>query len=192
MPKGFTIEEKKILIKKFKEACSRSWMTFGYKKTSVDLLCQEAGIAKGSFYTFFKNKEELFFQVYCDTQDETFAVFEETLKANPSKAGFAAALKAVFKEYEKSTFVFDTKNPDFLSFENKLSLEQRQEITSKTSRLNDEIFSQSFLSLKIEKNLAISVLSATMATITHKNQLPADIEEVFSFMIENLVDAMFE
>ena len=60
MPKGFTIEEKRILIEKFKDACSQSWMNFGYKKTSVDILCQEVGIAKGSFYTFFKNKEELF------------------------------------------------------------------------------------------------------------------------------------
>ena len=51
MPKGFTIEEKRILIEKFKNACSQSWMNFGYKKTSVDILCQEVGIAKGSFYT---------------------------------------------------------------------------------------------------------------------------------------------
>ena len=53
MPKGFTIEEKRILIEKFKNACSQSWMNFGYKKTSVDILCQEVEITKNSFYTFF-------------------------------------------------------------------------------------------------------------------------------------------
>ena len=86
MPKGFTIEEKRILIEKFKDACSQSWMNFGYKKTSVDILCQEVGIAKGSFYTFFKNKEELFFQVYRDAQDRIFSIFEAILKNNLSKA----------------------------------------------------------------------------------------------------------
>ena len=101
-------------------------------------------------------------------------------------------MKAVFKEYEKSTFVFDTKNPDYLNFNNKLSLEQRQEIDAQTARLNEEIFSQSFLSLKIDKDLAISVLFATMSTITHKDQLPVDIEQVFDFMIENLVEVIFE
>lgn len=192
MPKGFTIEEKRILIEKFKDACSQSWMNFGYKKTSVDILCQEVGIAKGSFYTFFKNKEELFFQVYRDAQDRIFSIFKAILKDNPSKEGLSKALKAVFKEYEKSTFVFDTKNPDYLNFNNKLSLKQRQEIDAQTARLNEEIFSQSFLSLKIDKDLAISVLFATMSTITHKDQLPVDIEQVFDFMIENLVEVIFE
>ena len=136
--------------------------------------------------------EELFFQVYRDAQDRIFSIFEAILKDNPSKEGLSKALKAVFKEYEKSTFVFDTKNPDYLNFNNKLSLEQQQEIDAQTARLNEEIFSQSFLSLKIDKDLAISVLFATMSTITHKDQLPVDIEQVFDFMIKNLVEVIFE
>ena len=75
------------------------------------------------------------------------------------------------------------------------TLEAKFEKTEKgwiNKRLNEEIFSQSFLSLKIDKDLAISVLFATMSTITHKDQLPVDIEQVFDFMIENLVEVIFE
>ena len=57
MPKGFTDDEKKIITKKLIEECKYSWQRYGYKKTSVDELCKNAGISKGAFYIFFKTKE---------------------------------------------------------------------------------------------------------------------------------------
>lgn len=36
----------------------------GYKKTSVDEIVAQAGVSKGLFYHYFKNKKELYIQLY--------------------------------------------------------------------------------------------------------------------------------
>ena len=47
------------LIDRGRELFSR----FGLKKTSVEMLAKSAGIAKGSFYSFFDSKEILFLEI---------------------------------------------------------------------------------------------------------------------------------
>ncbi|WP_188695881.1 TetR/AcrR family transcriptional regulator [Pullulanibacillus camelliae] len=45
------------------EAAERSFGLFGYKATTMDQVAKLAGVAKGTIYTFFKNKEELFNEI---------------------------------------------------------------------------------------------------------------------------------
>ncbi|MFD0959843.1 TetR/AcrR family transcriptional regulator [Paenibacillus chungangensis] len=42
------------------EAAARSFALFGYKATTMDGVAKIAGVGKGTIYTFFANKEELF------------------------------------------------------------------------------------------------------------------------------------
>ncbi len=42
------------------DAAARSFTLFGYKATTMDQVARIATVAKGTIYTFFKNKEELF------------------------------------------------------------------------------------------------------------------------------------
>ena len=60
MARSFTEREKENIKKSLQEACKQSWTQYGYKKTSVDDLCKQAGISKGAFYLFFESKEALF------------------------------------------------------------------------------------------------------------------------------------
>jgi AcrR family transcriptional regulator len=64
MPKAFTQAQKDEvrlnLLKKGREY----FIKYGLKKTSIDDLVRAAGIAKGSFYTFFESKEALFLAVH--------------------------------------------------------------------------------------------------------------------------------
>ena len=55
MARSFTEREKENIKKGLQDACKRSWTQYGYKKTSVDELCREAGISKGAFYLFFES-----------------------------------------------------------------------------------------------------------------------------------------
>lgn len=52
------------------KAARKSFLKQGFKKTNVAHICAEAGIATGSFYKFFKSKEELFLVLY-DRENET-------------------------------------------------------------------------------------------------------------------------
>lgn len=42
------------------EAATKSFSLFGYKATTMDQVAKLANVGKGTIYTFFKNKEELF------------------------------------------------------------------------------------------------------------------------------------
>ncbi|WP_168122852.1 TetR/AcrR family transcriptional regulator [Paenibacillus sp. HB172176] len=53
---GSTLPEKKSLLL---EAALSLMMMKGYQGTTVDEICAEAGVTKGSFFHYFKSKEEL-------------------------------------------------------------------------------------------------------------------------------------
>lgn len=62
MPK-FTDNEKAIIQDKLYTEGERLFSQHGIKKVTVDDLVKAAGIAKGSFYAFYENKEGLYFDI---------------------------------------------------------------------------------------------------------------------------------
>lgn len=45
------------------EAAEKSFTNFGYKATTMEQVAKMANVGKGTIYTFFKNKEELFDEI---------------------------------------------------------------------------------------------------------------------------------
>lgn len=45
------------------KAAEKTFASFGYKATTMDLVARVANVGKGTIYTFFKNKEELFYEI---------------------------------------------------------------------------------------------------------------------------------
>ncbi len=45
------------------DAAAKSFTMFGYKATTMDQVAKIANVGKGTIYTFFKNKEELFSEI---------------------------------------------------------------------------------------------------------------------------------
>lgn len=192
MPKGFSEEEKATITHKLLIECKANWQVYGYKKTSIDTLCQSVGISKGAFYIFFDSKESLFYQVIKQTQAQLYELVEEHLSKNPSKYGIAEALKGVFAEYCSSSFMYDTKSPDFQGFLNKLSEEQRNELNNLSYSGTQFMLRKPFLALKIDEEFAMSVLTAMLSSVSQKDNLLSDATEVFAFMIDHLIDQIFE
>jgi len=54
-----SIDRKRLII----EAATKSFSMFGYKATTMDQVAKLANVGKGTIYTFFKNKEELFDEI---------------------------------------------------------------------------------------------------------------------------------
>lgn len=63
MPRAFTQKEKLAIGQALMKTGLRHFSSSGIRKMRVDDLCKEIGIAKGSFYAFFKSKEELFMAI---------------------------------------------------------------------------------------------------------------------------------
>lgn len=68
---------KYLLIEKGRECFSK----YGIKKTSIEELTKGVGIAKGSFYSFFTSKEELYFSILMNEIESSI----NYLSALPSK-----------------------------------------------------------------------------------------------------------
>ena len=192
MARSFTEREKENIRRNLQEACKQSWTQYGYKKTSVDDLCKQAGISKGAFYLFFESKEALFCEVLCSVQEQICNAALEVIRKYKEKHGVAEALKLIYREYDKNNFLYDSDSTDFTILMNKLSDEQAEKI-EESNYMSQQIFlSQPYLKFKVDADLAMSVIYSLIMNIKNKDILPYNHIETFDFMVSNLVDSLYE
>ncbi len=81
MTKAFSKEEKENIREMFLRKSIPIFEKYGLKRTRIDDLTNAVGVAKGSFYSFFDSKEELFMEVL-ETIESDFKtkIFGETKK----------------------------------------------------------------------------------------------------------------
>ncbi|MCF6137819.1 TetR/AcrR family transcriptional regulator [Pseudalkalibacillus berkeleyi] len=70
--------------KQILEAATNSFSLFGYKATTMDQVAKLANVGKGTIYTFFKNKEELFDEIVSSLLNEMKREAEEVLDPQAS------------------------------------------------------------------------------------------------------------
>ncbi len=192
MARGFSEQEKENIRRSLQEACKQYWMQYGYKKTSVDELCREAGISKGAFYLFFASKEELFCEVLCSVQTEICEAALAIMEEKRSKYGVAEALKMVYREYDKSNFLYDADSRDFTILMNKLSPEQAKKLEDVNNRSRQLFVNQPYMNLKVKPELAVSVIYSLLMNIKNKHMLPCDHPSVFDFMVDSVLDHLYQ
>lgn len=192
MARSFTEREKENIKRSLQEACKQSWTQYGYKKTSVDDLCKQVGISKGAFYLFFESKEALFCEVLCSVQEQICNVALEVIDKHKNKYGVAEALKLIYREYDKNNFLYNSDSTDFTILMNKLSEEQAKKIEESNHMSQQLFFSQPYLKFKVDAGLAMSVIYSLITSIKNKDILPHKHVETFDFMVDNLIDSLYE
>lgn len=75
-----SIDRKQLIL----EAASKSFSMFGYKATTMDQVAKLANVGKGTIYTFFKNKEELFDEIIQGLVREMKGAAEESYDESKS------------------------------------------------------------------------------------------------------------
>lgn len=92
MPKIFDEQERNIIRERLLEQGLRSLEQRGYRASSIEEIARQAGIAKGTFYNFFKSKEYFYFEVMTSIRDKrreelmTFFAVPENLSAERTQA----------------------------------------------------------------------------------------------------------
>ncbi len=81
MPR-FNESEKAIIQEKLFVEGERLFTQYGIKKVTVDDLVKAAGIAKGSFYAFYTNKEHLYFDITARLQQKLWSDLDVFLREN--------------------------------------------------------------------------------------------------------------
>lgn len=88
------IDRKQLII----EAATKSFSLFGYKATTMDQVAKIANVGKGTIYTFFKNKEELFDEIISSLISEMKQAADETI--DPSLSFHENAHRGLYKLLE--------------------------------------------------------------------------------------------
>lgn len=192
MARSFTEREKENIKKKLQEACKQSWTQYGYKKTSVDGLCKQVGISKGAFYLFFESKEALFCDVLCSVQEQICNAASAIIQKRKDKYGVAEALKMIYREYDMNNFLYNADSMDYTILMNKLSEEQAGKIEESNNMSRHLFLSQSYLKFKVDESMAISVIYSLIMNNKNKDVLPHNHIETFDFMVEHLIDSLYE
>lgn len=192
MARSFTEREKENIKRSLRESCKQSWTQYGYKKTSVDDLCKQAGISKGAFYLFFESKEALFCEVLCSVQEHICNAALEVIEKHRGKYGVAKALKLIYREYDKNNFLYDSDSTDFTILMNKLSQEQAGKIQESNYMSQQLFISQPYLKFKVDADLAMSVIYSLIMNVKNKDILPYHHMETFDFMVDHLIERIYE
>ena len=192
MARGFTEREKDNIRKRLEGACKQSLTKNGYKKTNVEDICRQAGISKGAFYLFFESKEALFCEVLCSVQEQICDAASKIIESQKDKYGVAKALKQIYREYDKNNFLYEADNMDYANFMNKLSEEQVKKIEASNDMSRQLFLNRPYLRFKIQPDMAMSVIYSLIMNIRNKEVLPYNHMETFDFMVENLIDSLYE
>lgn len=192
MSRSFTKREKEIIKRNLQEACKQSWTQYGYKKTSVDELCRQAGISKGAFYLFFESKEALFCEVLCSVQKQICEAASGLIEKQKDKYGVVEALKFIYREYDKNNFLYEANSMDFTILMNKLSEEQAKKMEDSNYMSQQLFLNQPHLKFKVNADMAMSVIYSLIMNIRNKAMLPCNHRETFDFMVEHLIDSLYE
>lgn len=105
-----TREEKKQQTKEaILEAAVHLFDTKGYEKTSIEELAREAGVGKGTIYTYFQTKAEIFY-AFCEEQLEF--VHRELARKTDPEAPLIEQIMTVFM----GEFLHVTENREFGRF----------------------------------------------------------------------------
>ncbi|HLS20346.1 MAG TPA: TetR/AcrR family transcriptional regulator [Bacillota bacterium] len=70
------IDRKKLII----NAATESFSQYGYKATTMDQVAKRANVGKGTIYTFFENKEELFNEIMMSLLDDMKKAAEQAIR----------------------------------------------------------------------------------------------------------------
>ncbi|MFE4713041.1 MULTISPECIES: TetR/AcrR family transcriptional regulator [Paenibacillus] len=62
------------------QAATKSFSLFGYKATTMDQVAKIANVGKGTIYTFFTNKEQLFDEILRDMMTEMKMIAEREIR----------------------------------------------------------------------------------------------------------------
>ncbi|MDD2993641.1 MAG: TetR/AcrR family transcriptional regulator [Pygmaiobacter sp.] len=88
MPKSFTPQERSYIVQRLQKEAAACLAQYGVRHTTVDELVRRAGIPKGTFYLFYRSKEQLLFEVLLQLHEQMQAQMQTALASlDPATVG---------------------------------------------------------------------------------------------------------
>jgi AcrR family transcriptional regulator len=150
------------------EAATKSFSMFGYKATTMDQVAKLANVGKGTIYTFFKNKEELFEEIVSSLVKEMISEAESVIQ--PGQAFIENVHRALYRLLE-----FRSQHQLMI----KLIQEEKEMGTLAVSEMLQHVEEEIIAYLKNKMDIAIA-----------KGSIPAANTEITSFLLLKMYIAL--
>ncbi len=151
-----TLEKKDALI----QAAEKLFEYFGYKKTSISDITNEAGLGKGTFYYYFNSKEDILLEIVREQSDYIHQKITEAVEAgqNTKERIFALLVKPFdyINEKGKLYMTLLAEEPNFFMIKVREFKERNLE---KTRQKIMDIFSKGIEQGEIRKDVNIERVS---------------------------------
>ncbi|AKA68074.1 TetR/AcrR family transcriptional regulator [Clostridium scatologenes] len=127
MGRAYTLEEKKQIKENLKKFAKEIFKEKGVKKARIEEITKAVGISLGGFYTFYKNKEELFLDIINDIEKEMFKkVIQEAKTTEDSIEEYFRKVTYIMCEKMNKNKIFIDKDSDVLKIINNSSEEDKK------------------------------------------------------------------
>ena len=193
MGKAFTEEEKKIIKERIKTECYHLFLEKGIKKTNIEDITKRVGIAKGGFYNFYTNKEEVLYDLMDDDMEQqiqnALSHMEESTE-NPKEA-LLEMIRHHCKHMRDRKAVW-MREPDIMEILSRKSLKDNIRITERNravlQKYRDFWLKQgSIKSMDLEKLLCLFYMSEVMY-INREYIISEEFDTVFEQCIKQMID----
>lgn len=140
------------------KAAAKTFALYGYKATSVDQIARAAGVGKGTIYTFFVNKEELFQAIVLSTIEEMKVEANRVLvpAATPAENAHHALMKML--EFRETHQLLGRLIEEERATQSKAVMEMMQQVEKAIVEFIEERLTRALPSLKVEPRLLAYLL----------------------------------
>ncbi|PEY37140.1 TetR family transcriptional regulator [Bacillus cereus] len=188
-----TPEQRKQIHETLLVKSKELFIQYGFSKTSIDNIVNACGIAKGSFYSYYSSKEELFYAVLRKEEEVKNQIISEIMcESLPPKELLIRFFETSFKTIEQNPFL--------------QSLYQRGEYDRIVKRLPKEFLdnharedldsSLAFVKFLQEKGVTeddpevlIGLFRTTILIPLHRQEIG---EPIFSKMMKKMIECLSE
>jgi len=133
MPKIFNEDDKRIIRENLMKLGLKALENKGYKNASIEDIARQAGIAKGTFYSFFQSKEHFYFEIMLSIRDKNRKYLYDFFSSNNSIDRISME-NFLYKRYTEHKnvyhyFTFDDFNIIFRKMPEQISISSIDSIT---------------------------------------------------------------
>ncbi|MDO3677799.1 TetR/AcrR family transcriptional regulator [Paenibacillus ehimensis] len=194
MPK-FRKEEKEAIRECLLSKGKELFIQYGLKKTSLDDIVAACGIAKGSFYSFFATKEELYFEIAKREESFKDKLLADMLSSElPPKVLLHELFRTSFETIDANPFLQRVfRQDEWEQLVRKLPQETLQQHAEEDTRAAQRLFEKwqgQGAMLPLEHEVVAGLLRAVVFVSLHKAELGGVYGRVVELLIRFVVNGL--
>lgn len=189
MPKSFSEQERKIIKQSMIDIGASLMKTKSIKQITVDEITKGANISKGSFYSFYDSREELFWDII---KLEEQQLVDEIINIANQELDTKNKIRQIFNDVflRKNWLIYYLPESDIQYIARKLPLELLEADRERSYELNKTMLSLCNLD-ESQENMEFLITTIQMLRLTETNsihQTEQNKKRVQHILVETIVD----